>query len=489
MNQRVIPSLIMFNADTRLIGAQVANDMNLLNDPRVFRSTKSVISGRVVDVPRDLGFATMSNRAAATRFLSDVMANALLATGPDVEIVATAPVEAFDSYRDWLVREVGEDVSAGRIRVVDEATAAAVGYSGRMRPGDSFLVFDFGAGTLDVSVVIVDSPEHAAAGSGVRVVSKAGADIGGDQIDLMLAQSVLDPLRLPVGDTGWLNQITRKTMQSAERAKALLAHNESATIDIPVDGDTPVSVDVTRSQFDTLLRDSGVIRKVNLALQTALNRAAAKGVTADQISNVYMVGGSSLIPAIRNILLDQFPADIVHLDRPLEAVAAGAAGIAGGVELMDHIQHNYAIRHVDPSTGTYEFTVIVSTGTEYPTPEPVAVHTIRATRDGQRHLGLAIFELAHATYQQASGDLEIVFDSRGGARAVTVSPQGKQEKSRLWLNEDSPTFLEAEPAGTANIDRFRLEFRIDAQKRLTVSAFDLERRDWVLNQQPVIRLA
>ena len=156
---------------------------------------------------------------------------------------------------------------------------------------------------------------------------------------------------------------------------------------------------------------------------------------------------------------------------------------------MDHIQHNYAIRHVDPSTGTYEFTVIVSTGTEYPTPEPVAVHTIRATRDGQRHLGLAIFELAHATYQQASGDLEIVFDSRGGARAVTVSPQGKQEKSRLWLNEDSPTFLEAEPAGTANIDRFRLEFRIDAQKRLTVSAFDLERRDWVLNQQPVIRLA
>lgn len=82
-----------------------------------------------------------------------------------------------------------------------------------------------------------------------------------------------------------------------------------------------------------------------------------------------------------------------------------------------------------------------------------------------------------------------MFDAQGGARAVTVTPQSKQEKSRLWLNEDSPTFLEANPPGRVNADRFRLEFRIDAQKRLTVSAFDLERRDWVLQQLPVVRLA
>lgn len=489
VTQRVIPSLIMFDAAGRRIGAQVADEIGLADDPRVFRSTKSVISGRVVDVPRDLGFAKVSNREAATRFLADVMANALLVTGPDVEIVATAPVEAFDNYRDWLVREVGEEVDAARIRVVDEATAAAVGYSGRMHPGDSFLVFDFGAGTLDVSVVIVNTPDQVSAGAGVRAVSKAGADIGGDQIDLLLTQHVLDPLRLPTGDTTWLNQVTRRTLQSAERAKSRLTREESAVIEVPLGDSNPVEVAVTRSEFEALLRDSGVIRKVNSALHGALNRAASKGIQLDDLSNVYMVGGSSLIPAVRNVLLDLFPADIVHLDRPLEAVAAGAAGIAGGVELMDHIQHDYAIRHVNPGSGVYEYTVIVSAGTEYPTSEPIAVHTIRATRDGQHHLGLAIFEMAHATYQQSSGDLEIMFDAQGGARAVTVTPQSKQEKSRLWLNEDSPTFLEANPPGKVNLDRFRLEFRIDAQKRLTVSAFDLERRDWVLQQQPVVRLA
>lgn len=489
VTQRVIPSLIMFDADGPKIGAQVAAEADLADDPRVFRSTKSVISGRVVDVPRDLGFAKVSNREAATRFLSDVMANALLVTGPDVEIVATAPVEAFDTYRDWLVREVSDEVAGTRIRVVDEATAAAVGYSSRMQPGDSFLVFDFGAGTLDVSVVIVDEPGHVAAGAGVRAVSKAGADIGGDQIDLLLTQHILEPLRLPTGDTNWLNQVTRRTLLSAERAKAKLTRDQSAIIEIPIGGTDPLQKEVTRAEFETLLRDSGVIRKVNSALHSALNRAAAKGVNADDLSNVFMVGGSSLIPAVRNVLLDLFPSDIVHLDRPLEAVASGAAGIAGGVELMDHIQHDYAIRHVNPASGVYEYSVIVSAGTEYPTVEPVAIHTIRATRDGQRHLGLAVFELAHATYQQSSGDLEIMFDAQGGARAVTVTPQSKQEKTRLWLNEDSPTFLEANPPGKVNEDRFRLEFRIDAQKRLTVSAFDLERRDWVLQELPVVRLA
>jgi hypothetical protein len=59
----------------------------------------------------------------------------------------------------------------------------------------------------------------------------------------------------------------------------------------------------------------------------------------------------------------------------------------------------------------------------------------------------------------------------------------------LWLNEDSPTFLEADPPAAAGVDRFRLDFRIDAQKRLTVSAFDIERRLWVLDGHPVVQLA
>ncbi len=79
----------------------------------------------------------------------------------DLEIVATAPVESFDGYRDWLVREVRDGLPTARLRVVDEATAAAVGYSARLGPGDAVAVIDYGAGTLDVSVVRVQEPDEA----------------------------------------------------------------------------------------------------------------------------------------------------------------------------------------------------------------------------------------------------------------------------------------------------------------------------------------
>jgi molecular chaperone DnaK (HSP70) len=203
---------------------------------------------------------------------------------------------------------------------------------------------------------------------------------------------------------------------------------------------------------------------------------------------VFLVGGTSLVPAVQDLVHLQFERDRVYLDRPLEAVAAGAAGIAGGHELHDHIQHDYAIRHVDQRTGTYEFELLVEAGTAYPTPEPVRSITIKAIHHGQLRMGIAIYELTHAT-GGAGADLEIVFDACGGARTVAVTPQQRQERTTLWLNEDSLTFLEADPPAAAGADRCRLDFRIDAQKRLTVSAFDIERRAWVLAGHPVVQLA
>ncbi len=494
VTQRVVPSRIAYAADAeaRAVGAQVTPEM--FGDPRysVFQSTKSVIAGRIKDIPRAVGARLIRPRQAATQFLTDVVAATMLTVdAADLEIVATAPVEAFDTYRDWLVREVGDQVGLARLRVVDEATAAAVGYSARLNPGDAFLVFDFGAGTLDISVVRVQEPESSQnGGAGVRVVGKSGIDFGGDNIDLLLAEHVAAQLRLPFGDTHLYNQVFAQLLRSAEAAKVALTTRPQATVRAtdPESG-TEYAVELTRSDFDSLLRDKDVTGRVGRALRAALDKAAASGYVADQIRHVFLVGGTSLIPAVQDVVYLQFPRDRVHIERPLEAVAAGAAGIAGGYELHDHIQHDYAIRHVNPDTGVYEFESLIPAGTEYPTPTPIKTMTIRAVRDGQKNLGLAIYERAHATYRDASADLEIMFDANGGARAVTVTSQQQQERSSLWLNEDSPTFLEADPPAKAGAERFRLDFRVDAQKRLTVSAFDLERRSWVLDQQPVVRLS
>lgn len=494
VRQRVVPSLVAYShtGNQRWVGAQVAERPELLTDPNVtvFQSTKSNVTGRAIDIGRTVGDRKITARDAATQFLGDVTALAVLAVGAeDLEIVATAPVETFDTYRDWLVREVGGGIGAARLRVVDEATAAAVGYSARMSPGDVFCVFDFGAGTLDISVVRVEEPGTAGAASGVRAIAKVGLDLGGNHIDALLAEHAAAEAKLPHGDPVTYNRVFRRLLLAAEAAKVELTrveHGELTTTD-PVTGKR-YRTELTRSGFERLLRDKDILGRVNRALRKALEGAAAKGYPADGFAGVFLVGGTSLIPAVQDLVHLQFEPDVVHLDRPLEAVAAGAAGIAGGRELHDHIQHDYAIRHVDEGSGTYEFEPLVEAGTAYPSAEPVRSITIKAIHHGQRRMGIAIYELTHAT-GGSGADLEIVFDARGGARTVAVTPQQRQERATLWLNEDSPTFLSADPPAAAGVDRYRLDFRIDSQKRLTVSAFDIELRTWVLTGHPVVQLA
>jgi molecular chaperone DnaK (HSP70) len=494
--QRVVPSLIAFRAGSsqRWVGAQVAARPELLDDPSVavFQSAKAAVTGRAVDIARRLGDRKITGRDAATQFLGDVTALAVLAVGADdLEIVATAPVETFDAYRDWLVREVGGGMAGTRLRVVDEATAAAVGYRARMSPGDVFCVFDFGAGTLDISVVRVLEPDAERAGSGVRTIAKVGLDLGGNHIDAIVAEWAAARAGVPAGDAVAYNRVFRRLLAAAEAAKVTLTGREDAVIAAT----DPVArrayrTDITRSQFERLLREKDVLGKAGRGLRKALDAAAAHGYPAGEIAGVFLVGGSSLIPAVQDLVRTQFDPSLVRQERPLEAVAAGAAAIAGGQELHDHIQHDYAIRHVAAgASGGYEFETLVQAGTAYPTPEPVKSLTIRAVHAGQQRMGIAIYELAHATYRDASADLEIMFDADGGARTVEVGAQRRQEQAMLWLNEDSPTFLQADPPAGPGADRFRLDFRIDAGKRLTVSAFDLKRKIWVLDCQPVVRLA
>lgn len=496
VTQRVVPSLVAYDHSDdrrRWIGAQVAEAPDLRARPgiTVFEATKATVTGRIADIPRSVGERRIRGSEAATRFLGDVLALAVLSVdADDLEVVVTAPVESFDTYRDWLVREVAAGLGPVRLRVVDEATAAAVGYGARMSPGDVFCVVDFGAGTLDVSVVRLQEPDVGGAG-GVRPVAKVGLELGGNHIDAHLADHVARVAGIPRGDAVAYNRIFRSLLVSAEEAKVALTTVDRAT----VTGTDPVTgrrygAEVSRTDLDRLLKEHDVLGRVARAVQTCLERAAARGHPSDRIVAAFLVGGSCLLPAVQDELRVRFGPERVRLDRPLEAVAAGAAGVAGGRELHDHIQHDYAIRHVDEGTGAFAFAPLVEAGTGYPTEEPVRTLTIKAVHDGQRELGLAVYELSHVTATDRGAEVEIVFDRDGGARTVPVTPQQQQERTMVWLNEEHLTFLEArDPPARAGADRFRLEFHVDGQKRLTVSAFDLERRVWVLDHQPVVRLA
>jgi molecular chaperone DnaK (HSP70) len=202
---------------------------------------------------------------------------------------------------------------------------------------------------------------------------------------------------------------------------------------------------------------------------------------------VLLVGGSSQIPIVQRTLRQIFGRERVFSHRPLDAVARGAAAFVAGVDFYDHIQHDYAVRFVDPTVNAYSYRTIVKRGTAYPTTEPVARLTIKASHDQQSHLGLAIFEIGEARTGHEN-TLEIVFDPSGSARLAQIQPSELEARTRFWMNEHSPTFLSALPPVIQGEPRFEVEFNIDVNKRLVLTARDLRTRDLVLCDHPVVKL-
>ncbi len=155
-----------------------------------------------------------------------------------------------------------------------------------------------------------------------------------------------------------------------------------------------ISADYTRDQFEQLLASHGLYARIEQAIGQALEEARTHGCEPEHVAAALMVGGSSLIPSVKQRLIAVFSEDRVRLDRPLDAPARGAAAFAGGADLVDFLQHDYAIRHVDPATGLHAYRPIVRRGTVYPTTEPVAKVLIKASHEDQDPLGIALFEVS-----------------------------------------------------------------------------------------------
>jgi hypothetical protein len=175
------------------------------------------------------------------------------------------------------------------------------------------------------------------------------------------------------------------------------------------------------------------------------------------------------------------------LKYPLDAVARGAAAFIGGVDLYDHIQHDYAIRFYDSERRVHEFKVIVPRGTAYPTAGPIQRYVVKATNQGQKFLGINIFEMGQKVKETNLS--EIVFDGSGAARVIQVTAEELEQRRLFWLNEKSPTFLEADPPADRGEARFDVEFSVDGNKRLLLSARDMRNNRITHQNYPVVRLS
>lgn len=476
-----IPSLINYDGHNAWIGRQVS-ERGLTEAPSTFFWMKRYITSRL-ELPRQVNGRTVRYSEAGADFLRQVLTFASAEVDlAEEEVALSVPVEAYEHYQKWL-SGVCEQVGLRRYRLLDEASAAALGYDVGIQAGDVYMVLDFGGGTLDVSVVRVE--DETSGGRRCRVLGKAGVDLGGSVVDQWLYQDVLKQANRAPEDVRHLSSLL---LLEAERVKRALTDAEAAvfTVTDPASG-AVLGKRYTRSAFEDLLDERGLFASLNGAVEQALARSREAGYDRDHIKAVLLVGGSSRIPSVRRAVRQLF-GDRVRHHRPLEAVALGAAAFVAGVDFYDHIQHDYALRFYNREKSDHDYRVIVKAGTPYPSEGPVAQLTVKASQDGQEYLGLSIYEVGRReTPGGAQGPvLDLVFDPGGGARLQQCADP--EIVRHFWVNEKCPTFIHARPNAKRGDARFPVQFSIDGNKRLCVTVRDNHTGQTLLQDHPVIDL-
>ena len=482
----IIPSLIHYSNDNRRWLGQQVRQRNLEKNEHTFRWVKRYIANRS-PIKRKIHGKQISHQQAGRDFLSTLLifATQELNIGNE-EIAFTVPVEAFEDYENWLT-EVAQTAGMPRFRLIDEASAAALGYGANIQAGDVYLIFDFGGGTLDIAVVLIEE-EDISSTRCCRVLGKAGCNLGGATIDQWLYSEVLKQTGYQDSDEEIL-ALSGSILVECEQAKIRLSQQETADITIlnPNTG-AIIGAEFSRSLLEDILEENGAFTDIDRAIRRALNDARDRGYTEDNIKAVLTVGGSSQIPAIQRTLKRIFGRDKVMLSNPLDAVAKGAAAFVAGVDFYDHIQHDYALRYFNSEKGDYDYRILVKRGTNYPT-ENIARLTIKASHDEQKHLGLAIFELGQQYQSNSDNNIELVFDPNGSARLSAMTPDKQEERSYFWMNEESPTFLTTNTSVKKGEKCFQVNFSIDGNKRLLITAKDLKTGKLTHKNYPVIKLS
>jgi molecular chaperone DnaK (HSP70) len=482
-----VPSLIHYQTPTRVqVGQQVLALPAPRNEEAIFRWMKTYVANNM-KLPRRIAGAEVDFFQAAGDFMRQVLvaAGALADLGGE-EVAFTVPVEAYEHYQNWL-DQVAQSAGIKRPQFIDEASAAALGYGAAVPPNKAFLVFDFGGGTLDVSIVRREQESRGA--PRCRSLGKAGAQVGGSVLDQWL---VRDALKRQVWTLEQARPFMPLLLETAERVKITLSDAESADF-LALDPGTGAVVQQTysRSRFEDLLDANGLNTRLYTILDQAEAQARERGYAREHLCACVMIGGSSLIPSVRRLVRARY-GELVRCERPFDAVAVGAAAFVAGAGFDDCVRHEYALRHVNPQGGDYDYQTIVPAGTPYPCavmepnePDRRLVLEIKAAREGQTKFGLQIYECARPESLVCGGEgLELVYDQGGSARYAKRAHPDDALRRPFGPKES----ILAEPPAKKGEPRFEATFTIDSQKRLCITARDKQTGQTLLRDYPMVKL-
>ena len=475
----LVPSLLYVDDGangTVTLGQEVRDkSLDVQKDNRLFRNFKRGIVASPAPEPRIIDQQPWDDREAGKSFVRNLIGSLPFKNGEIDQLVLTAPVAAFEGYLAWL-NEVMPDLADEQIRIVDESTAAALGYA-VTKPGAVVLVFDFGGGTLDLS--LVQLPEHREKTGGflrkllktnasqhsARVIAKAGRIIGGSDVDQWLLAEILERANLNTKDLG---DGYPRLLTACEHAKIELSTQESATIEFEDAAGKSHSVTYTRTDLEALLEENGFFNALRRVVDKVMHVARQRGIFKEDIHYVLMVGGTSLMPSVQRTLGQYFTDMAVRADKPFTAVAEGALQVAAGFGLEDYLIHSYGLRHLDETSNTHQYDEIIPMGSRYPSEEHIEV-ILGAAHDKQESVEFVIGEID----SDAVSMIEVQYEN---GQAVFVAQANETNQQIIPLNEaDAVKMLaELEPKGAPGEDRIKAEFRIDDRRRLRVSVTDIK---------------